>query len=245
MKKRYVKWDRVGLGIQGVSKVRSDCILYFAQSIYCFFRQMYTDSGKKFIQITFQNNFKLQFEEIIISLKFCPTCARTRGFFSRYFCYPFCRFSIFVFFAAFFYFLYTVCATGLQSSSICFYGLLAIRSKKLANCRRGMNDLSEQVVKSKDLRRQTQDWVPLLFYNKCVRNVIKKAVKVFVIILQDRKVKEFNLQSQCFEHNSMKIYDQKRLESLEVKKAAHMRTWFQMDLQTLSQRATGWQTHVM
>ena len=42
---------------------------------------MYTDSGKKFIQITFQNSFKLQFEEIMISLKFCPTCARTRGFF--------------------------------------------------------------------------------------------------------------------------------------------------------------------
>ena len=108
-------------GIQGVSKVRSDCISFFAQNIYCFFRQMYTDSGKKFIEITFQSNFKLQFEEIIISLKFCPRWARTRGFFSRYFCYPFCRFSIFVFFAAFFYFLYyftnmkayTVCATGL------------------------------------------------------------------------------------------------------------------------------------
>ena len=41
---------------------------------------MYTDSGKKFIQLTFQSNFKLQFEEIIISLKFCPRCARTRGF---------------------------------------------------------------------------------------------------------------------------------------------------------------------
>ena len=35
---------------------------------------------KKFIQITLQSNFKLQFEEIIISLKFCPRCACTQGF---------------------------------------------------------------------------------------------------------------------------------------------------------------------
>ena len=65
-----------------------------------------------------------------------------------------------------------------------------------------------------------------LFFFLSLRNVIVKAVTICVVILQDRKVKEFNLQSQCFEHNSMKIYDQKRLESLEVKKAAHMRTWF-------------------
>ena len=32
---------------------------------------------------------------------------------------------------------------------------------------------------------------------------------------------------------SMKIYDQQRLESLEEKKVAHMRTWCQKDLQTL------------
>ena len=82
---------------------------------------MYTDSGKKFIQITFQNNFKLQFEEIIISLKFCPTCAHTRGFSRDIFATHFVRFPFSLFFAAFFYFLYyftnmkayTVCATGL------------------------------------------------------------------------------------------------------------------------------------
>ena len=34
--------------------------------------------------------------------------------------------------------------------------------------------------------------MPLLFYNKYVRNVIEKAVKVFVIILQDRKVTKIN-----------------------------------------------------
>ena len=34
--------------IQGVSKVRSDLKLYFEQSIWYFFRQVYTDSGEKF-----------------------------------------------------------------------------------------------------------------------------------------------------------------------------------------------------
>ena len=40
-------------------------------------------------------------------------------------------------------------------------------------------------------------------------------------------------QFQSFEHNDMKIYDQQRLESLEVKKAAHMQIWCQKDLETL------------
>ena len=40
-------------------------------------------------------------------------------------------------------------------------------------------------------------------------------------------------QYKSFEYNSMKIYDQQRLESLEEKKVAHMRTWCQKDLQTL------------
>ena len=69
----------------------------------------------------------------------------------------------------------------------------------------------------------------------CVRNVIEKAVIIWVIILQDRKVKKKSTsQFQTFEHNSMKIYDQQRLESLEArKKAAHMQTWCQKDLEIL------------
>ena len=38
---------------------------------------------------------------------------------------------------------------------------------------------------------------------------------------------------QSLEHNGIKIYDQQRLESLEDKKAAHMQTWSQKDLETL------------
>ena len=41
---------------------------------------MYTDSGKKFIEITFLSNFELKFEGIIIFFKFCPRFARTRVF---------------------------------------------------------------------------------------------------------------------------------------------------------------------
>ena len=40
-------------------------------------------------------------------------------------------------------------------------------------------------------------------------------------------------QYQSFEQNSMKMYDQQRLESFLEKKVAHMRTWCQKDLQTL------------
>ena len=46
--------------------------------------------------------------------------------------------------------------------------------------------------KGKTLEDKPRSGWPWLFYNKCVRNVIKKAVKVFVIILQDRKVKKIN-----------------------------------------------------
>ena len=50
---------------------------------------------------------------------------------------------------------------------------------------------------------------------------------------QRGKKKTSTSQYQSFEHNGMKIYDQQRLESLEEKKAAHMQTWCQKDLQTL------------
>ena len=50
--------------------------------------------------------------------------------------------------------------------------------------------------------------------------------------LQGKK-KTSTSQYQSFEHIGMGICDQQRLESLEEKKAAHMRTWCQKDLQTL------------
>ena len=62
-------------------------------------------------------------------------------------------------------------------------------------------------------------------FSKCVRNVIQKAVSICVINLHDRKLKKTSTSRyQSFEHNGMKIYYQQRLESLEEKKAAHMKT---------------------
>ena len=50
------------------------------------------------------------------------------------------------------------------------------------------------MVKSNDVRRQTKEWM----FFKCVRNVIEKAVSICVIILQDRKVKKFDLTISKF-----------------------------------------------
>ena len=78
---------------------------------------------------------------------------------------------------------WTVCANAQASI---FYGLLAIQSQKLLNHWTSLNDRSEQVVKSKDFRRQTKKWMAVFFFKR-VRNVIKEAVSICVIILQDRK----------------------------------------------------------
>ena len=79
----------------------------------------------------------------------------------------------------------------------------------------------ERVVKSKGLRRQPRSGWP--FFTNCVRNIIEKAVSICVIIPQNRKVKKFQLHiiDQSFEHNGMGISYQKKLESLEEKKAVH------------------------
>ena len=64
------------------------------------------------------------------------------------------------------------------------------------------------MVKIKDFRRETKKWMAVFLFKR-VRNVIKKAVSICVIILQDRKVKNNSTShSQTFEHNGMKIYDQ-------------------------------------
>ena len=61
------------------------------------------------------------------------------------------------------------------------------------------------------------------FFTNCVRNIIEKAVSICVIIPQNRKVKKFQLHiiDHSFEHNSMGIIYQKKLESPEEKKAVH------------------------
>ena len=60
-----------------------------------------------------------------------------------------------------------------------------------------------------------------VFFRNCVRNIIKTAVSMCVIIPQNRKIKKFqrHIINQSFEHNGMGKSYQKELESLEEKKA--------------------------
>ena len=61
------------------------------------------------------------------------------------------------------------------------------------------------------------------FFTNCVRNIIEKAVSICQIIPQNRKVKKFQLYiiDQSFKYSGMGISYQKKLESLEEKKAVH------------------------
>ena len=75
-------------------------------------------------------------------------------------------------------------------------------------------------VKTLESKPSMSEWP---FFTKCVRNIIEKAVSICVIIPQNRKVKKFQLHiiDQSFEHNGTGISYQKKLESLEEKKAVH------------------------
>ena len=83
--------------------------------------------------------------------------------------------------------------------------------------------MTEQVVKIKDLRRQTKEWMAV--FSQTVWEYYRKScVSICVIIPQNRKVKkkfQLHIIDQSFEHNGMGISYQKKLESLEEKKAVH------------------------
>ena len=82
--------------------------------------------------------------------------------------------------------------------------------------------MTEQVVKSKDLRRKTKKWMAVFFTN-CVRNVIEKVASICIIIPQNRKVKKMELHNidQSFEHNGMGISYQKNGKPRREKGGAH------------------------
>ena len=144
---------------------------------------------------------------------------------------------LFSFFCRFLYFLFsfmkmkafTVCA-NVQASI--FYGLLAIQSQKLLTCWTSLNDISEQMVKSRDFRRKTKEWKAVLFVKMC-KICDRKSCNYMRNNSTSQKGKQKPSQFESFEHNGMKIYDQQRMESLEEKKAAHMQTWCEKHLETL------------
>ena len=94
-------------------------------------------------------------------------------------------------------------------------------SRKLPNCCEDWT-MTEQVVKSKDLRRKTKKWMAVFFTN-CVRNVIEKAVSICIIIPQNRRVKKIGTSQWRSKFRAQRYGDKlpKKLESLEEKKAVH------------------------
>ena len=82
--------------------------------------------------------------------------------------------------------------------------------------------MTEQVVKSKDLRRQTKEWIAN--FSQTVWEMFnRKSCKYMCNNFTKQKGKKFKLHNidQSFGHNGMGISYQKKLESLEEKKAVH------------------------
>ena len=156
-------------------------------------------------------------------MKFC-TAAHTQVFSHHIFPAHFAVFPFSFFFCHFLLFslllhenegLHYLCYRALEPRHL-FLQSSGHSVKELVNCRRSLNDLSEQVVKSKDKQedKPRSGWL-LFFKNVFMTNVIEKAVSVCIIILQDRKVKENQLKN-------IKVSSTIRLESLEEKKVADM-----------------------
>ena len=155
------------------------------------------------------------------------------SFLPPYFPCPFCRVSIFVFLP--FSFVtklkaYTVCARAQASIFTVFWPF----SQRNCQIVQDVWPMSEQVAKSKDLRRQSKEWMAV-FFNKVCEECYQKSCKYIRNNPTRKKSKTSASQYQSFEHNCMEICDQQRLESLEEKKGgAHfMQAWHQKNLQTL------------
>ena len=108
--------------------------------------------------------------------------------------------------------------------------------------------MTEQVVKSKDLRRQTKEWIAN--FSQTVWEMFnRKSCKYMCNNFTKQKGKKFQLHiiDQSFGHNGMGISYQKKVgKPWREKGGAHfMQAWCQKDLPTLYQRRTGRQTHVM
>ena len=147
-------------------------------------------------------------------------------FFPSYFSCPFCRLSIFVFLS--FYFMLSTPSWKWRLTPF----VLELRRlfswssghsvKENSQIFEEVCTMTEQVVKSKDLRKQTKKWMAVFFTN-CVTNVIEKDVSICVIIQQNWKVKKITLSQYGSKFRAQRYRDKlsKTLESLEDKKAVH------------------------
>ena len=159
-----------------------------------------------------------------------PQLYKCTRFYPPYFSCPFCRFSIFKIsiFIIFFYFLYsfmemkayTVCARA--QASIFMVSWPWPFSKKNCPIVKEVWTMTKQVVKSKDLRRQTKEWIAN--FSQTVWEMFnRKSCKYMCNNFTKQKGKKFKLHNvdQSFGHNGMGISYQKKLESLEEKKVVH------------------------
>ena len=111
---------------------------------------------------------------------------------------------------------YTACASAQAYIFIAFW---PFSPKKIARLLKKSEQWPNKWSKVK-----TNQGVNVRFFTNSVWEIIiEKAVSICVIIPQNRKVKKFQLHiiDQSFEHNGMGISYQKKLESLEEKKAVH------------------------
>ena len=147
-------------------------------------------------------------------------------FFPSCFSCPFCRLSIFVFLS--FYFMLSTPSWKWRLTPF----VLELRRlfswssghsvKENSQIFEEVCTMTEQVVKSKDFRKQTKKWMAVFFKN-CVTNVIEKDVSICVIIQQNWKVKKITLSQYGSKFRAQRYRDKlsKTLESLEDKKAVH------------------------
>ena len=115
---------------------------------------------------------------------------------------------------------YTVCARA--QASIFMVSWPWPFSKKNCPIVKEVWTMTEQVVKSKDLRRQTKEWIAN--FSQTVWEMFnRKSCKYMCNNFTKQKGKKFKLHNidQSFGHNGMGISYQKKLESLEEKKVVH------------------------
>ena len=114
---------------------------------------------------------------------------------------------------------YTVCPRAQASIFMVF---LPFSQKKIAKLLKKSERWPNKWSKVKTLEDKPRSGWPF-FHKLCEKSVIEKAVIIYVIIPQNRKVKKFQLHiiDQSFEYNSMGISYQKKLESLEEQNAVH------------------------
>ena len=149
------------------------------------------------------------------------------NFFPPYFSCPFCRVSIFVFLTFSFVFTklkaYTVCARAHASICTVFWRF----SQRNCQIVEEVWTLSGQVVKSKDLRRQTKEWMAVFFnivcekcYRKCCRYMRNKPTR--------QKGKKKKLQLHNIKASSITVWryvTNEGWKALKRKKVVHTSWW--------------------